>query len=140
MAAGVTTARRAPGHRMGPVAVAYRGLASFPPEYVDWFFRRQVLTDQLLTRLVKLHAAGEGIQVVVGASGSGKFSLLRAGMIPALHGGGVPGSAAWPVVLLTPAACPVDGTVALSRAAPSPCAEVKWRAPQTLGNRNKPSI
>jgi hypothetical protein len=77
--------RRAPGHRMGPVAVAYRGLASFPPEYVDWFFGRRVLTDQLLTRLVKLHAAGEGIQVVVGASGSGKSSLLRAGMIPALQ-------------------------------------------------------
>ena len=38
------------------------------------------MTGQLLARLADLHAAGGGVQVVVGASGSGKSSLLRAGL------------------------------------------------------------
>ncbi|MGH3997526.1 MAG: helix-turn-helix domain-containing protein, partial [Pseudonocardiaceae bacterium] len=93
--------RRAPGRRAGAVE-PYRGLASFQLEDAGWFFGRQALRDQLLARLADLHAAGGGVQVVVGASGSGKSSLLRAGLIPALQAGAVAGSARWPVVLFTP--------------------------------------
>src|SRR5215468_6628186 len=65
--------RRAPGPRAaGPEP--YRGLASFQVEDADWFFGRRKLTDQLIGRLADLHAAGGGVQVVVGASGSGKSS------------------------------------------------------------------
>src|SRR5438067_9331054 len=83
--------RRAPGRRPGGPE-PYRGLASFQPEDADWFFGRDVLTGQLIARLADLRAAGGGVQVVVGASGSGKSSLLRAGMIPALRAGRLPGS------------------------------------------------
>jgi WD40 repeat protein/transcriptional regulator with XRE-family HTH domain len=99
--------RRAPGRRAsGPEP--YRGLASFQVEDADWFFGRQALTGQLIGRLDGLRAAGGGVQVVVGASGSGKSSLLRAGMIPALQAGTLPGSATWPVVLFTPGSRPVN--------------------------------
>jgi WD40 repeat protein len=99
--------RRAPGRPTGEPE-PYRGLASFQSEDAGWFFGRRALSAQLLARLADLHAAGGGVQVVVGASGSGKSSLLRAGLIPALQAGGVAGSARWPVVLFTPGSRPVD--------------------------------
>ena len=102
--------RRAPGRRAGRLGrlEPYRGLASYQPEDAGWFFGRRALTDQLLARLADLHAGGGGVQVVVGASGSGKSSLLRAGLIPALHAGRVVGSETWPVMLFTPGSRPMD--------------------------------
>jgi transcriptional regulator with XRE-family HTH domain len=95
--------RRAPGRRAaGPEP--YRGLASFQPADAEWFFGREALTRQLTDRLADLRAAGGGMQLVVGASGSGKSSLLRAGLIPALHDG--------PVLLFTPGVNPVDSLAA----------------------------
>ncbi|MBV8540314.1 MAG: helix-turn-helix domain-containing protein [Pseudonocardiales bacterium] len=99
--------RRAPGRRAGGQE-PYRGLSSFRCEDADWFFGRRALTGQLIARVADLHAAGGGVQVVVGASGSGKSSLLRAGVIAALRAGAVAGSARWPVMLLTPGSRPVD--------------------------------
>ncbi|MEV6026419.1 hypothetical protein [Streptomyces sp. NPDC052036] len=57
----------------------YRGLARFEPGDADLFFGREELTDRLLelTRSRRLIA-------VFGPSGSGKSSLLRAGLIPRL--------------------------------------------------------
>ena len=40
--------------------------------------------------------------VIAGASGAGKSSLLRAGLVPALRGGAIPGSAAWRIQVVTP--------------------------------------
>jgi len=40
---------------------------------------------------------------VVGASGAGKSSVVRAGLLPALHGGTLPGSAQWTTRVCTPA-------------------------------------
>jgi transcriptional regulator with XRE-family HTH domain len=99
--------RRVPGPRSGGPE-PYRGLASFQVDDASWFFGRRALTGQLLARLADLHAAGGGVQVVVGASGSGKSSLLRAGLIPALLAGEIAGSARWTVVLLTPGSRPVE--------------------------------
>ncbi|MFP8961997.1 hypothetical protein ACLIYP_15790 [Streptomyces nanhaiensis] len=60
----------------------YPGLRRFQPEDEKRFFGREQLTGDLV-RLV-----GEGrFTAVVGASGSGKSSLLRAGLIPALRSG-----------------------------------------------------
>src|SRR6202023_2317567 len=88
--------------------VPYRGLASFQPEDADWFYGRQKLTDVLVAHLGNQCITG-GVLVAVGPSGSGKSSLLRAGMIPALHSGalGIPGSHAWPLALFTPGARPL---------------------------------
>ncbi|WP_101787160.1 helix-turn-helix domain-containing protein [Nonomuraea indica] len=99
--------RRAPGRRPAG-AEPYKGLASFGPEDAAWFFGRETLTNLLLDRVDALRAAGGGVQVVVGASGAGKSSLLRAGLIPALSAGRVPGVALWPDPLLTPGAHPMS--------------------------------
>ena len=54
-------------------------------------------------------ATGGGPVAVVGPSGSGKSSLLRAGLIPAAESGALsgPGPATWPVVLVTPGEAPL---------------------------------
>jgi hypothetical protein len=43
---------------------------------------------------------------VIGSSGSGKSSILRAGLLAALAAGALPGSEGWRVVLLRPGAHP----------------------------------
>jgi WD40 repeat protein/transcriptional regulator with XRE-family HTH domain len=97
--------RRAPGPR-GPGPAPYRGLLSFQIEDADWFFGRDALTTHLIDRLNSLSAAGGGIQVVVGASGSGKSSLLRAGLIPALRAGRLSGTSDWTPLLFVPGVHP----------------------------------
>jgi WD40 repeat protein len=61
-------------------APPYRGLARFEPYDSDLFFGR----DKLVGELLEL-ARGHRIAAVFGPSGSGKSSLLRAGLIPALR-------------------------------------------------------
>ncbi|MEN3540655.1 caspase family protein [Microbispora sp. ZYX-F-249] len=72
----------------------YRGLAAFGPEDADFFFGRTNLTASLIRRV--LHAPSRtGPLIVIGPSGSGKSSLLRAGLIPSLSrasGRGEPGA------------------------------------------------
>ena len=99
--------RRAPGRRPARAPVPYRGLKSFQPEDAEWFYGRRRLTGVLLEKLRDRYAQG-GLLAVVGPSGSGKSSLLRAGLIPQLRSGalGIPGSGDWPLILLTPGARP----------------------------------
>lgn len=61
-------------------APPYRGLARFEPDDRELFFGR----DRLIDELSEL-ACGSPFAVVFGASGSGKSSLLRAGLIPLLR-------------------------------------------------------
>ncbi|WP_433219974.1 helix-turn-helix domain-containing protein [Dactylosporangium sp. CS-047395] len=74
----------------------YRGLASFQPEDAAWFFGRERMTAALRERVEARQAAGGGLLLVVGASGSGKSSLLRAGLVAALR------SAGWTAEVVTP--------------------------------------
>ena len=99
--------RRAPGRPpAGPAP--YRGLASFQPEDAAWFFGR----EELALHLVRL-ATGPGAPglplVVVGPSGSGKSSLLRAGLVPRLRTGSTARPPGRAVVLITPGGAPVQG-------------------------------
>ena len=77
-------------------ACPYMGLRAFEPDDASLFFGREEAVAGLLGRL-----AGTRLLSVVGASGSGKSSLVRAGLVPALVGGALPGSGDWPVVLMT---------------------------------------
>ncbi|PKV83062.1 hypothetical protein [Streptomyces sp. TLI_146] len=58
----------------------YRGLARFEPGDADRFFGRDKLTTDILALVGRRR-----FSAVTGASGSGKSSLLRAGLIPALQ-------------------------------------------------------
>ncbi|MET7413716.1 nSTAND1 domain-containing NTPase [Streptomyces rubiginosohelvolus] len=60
----------------------YPGLGRFEAEHRERFFGREAVLDDL-AELVGRHA----FVAVVGASGSGKSSLLRAGLVPALRDG-----------------------------------------------------
>jgi conflict system STAND superfamily ATPase len=58
----------------------YRGLAAFEEQDAGWFFGREAAAIALLHRMSRL-LAGTGLLVVSGASGAGKSSLLRAGVL-----------------------------------------------------------
>ncbi|TWP49968.1 hypothetical protein FKR81_22310 [Lentzea tibetensis] len=58
----------------------YRGLAAFRSEDSNWFFGRERSTAALLDRI-----EDRGITMLVGASGAGKSSLMKAGLLPALQ-------------------------------------------------------
>jgi hypothetical protein len=86
----------------------YPGLATFGPADAGRFFGREQATAALLTRLAE-QLTRPGLLMVLGPSGSGKSSLLRAGLLPAIAAGGLPvrGSQAWPLDLLTPGRHPL---------------------------------
>ena len=73
----------------------YRGLAVFGEQDAGWFFGREAAAIALLDRMSRL-LAGVGLLVVSGASGAGKSSLLRAGVLPRIRADGLaaaPGAA-----------------------------------------------
>jgi WD40 repeat protein len=84
----------------------YRGLQPFTEADAEVFYGRERLTAELAGKLAA--RAGTGVLVVTGASGAGKSSLLRAGLLPALARGlQVPGSQDWPRMVITPTARPL---------------------------------
>ena len=95
----------------------YKGLRAFEPSDHRDFFGREGLTQQLLARLAEKDRFAHFL-AVVGPSGSGKSSLVKAGLIPALWRGDLPGSESWFVVDVLPGNRPVDELeVALTRVA-----------------------
>ncbi|MGI8449604.1 MAG: helix-turn-helix domain-containing protein [Streptosporangiaceae bacterium] len=93
--------RRGPGRRPAATPAPYRGLASFQPEDAAWFFGREDLTARLVRLATAAGAPGVPL-TVVGPSGSGKSSLLRAGLIPSL-----PDSPGHRLALFTPGSTPL---------------------------------
>jgi WD40 repeat protein len=81
----------------GDRAAPYLGLASYGVEDADRFFGRVRMTARLVDLLDR-----HRFVAVFGVSGSGKSSLLRAGLVPALRNGDDR-----PVVVITPGARPV---------------------------------
>jgi WD40 repeat protein/serine/threonine protein kinase len=75
----------------------FKGLASFQAEDAPFFFGREALIDDLVRRL----QVGRTL-VIGGPSGSGKSSMMRAGLIPALAAGALPASQHWQILLFSP--------------------------------------
>ncbi|MER6318896.1 hypothetical protein ABT237_34845 [Streptomyces sp. NPDC001581] len=75
----------------------YAGLSAFQPEDADRFFGRERLTDELVAKV-----RDRRFLAVFGPSGSGKSSLLRAGLVARARASG------WPVMLFTPGPHPVE--------------------------------
>jgi DNA-binding SARP family transcriptional activator len=88
----------------------YKGLARFEPDDAAYFFGRERLVAELVTHLI-----GAGLLGVVGPSGSGKSSLVRAGLLPVLREGMLPGSDRWRQLVIRPGEHPVRE---LARAVP----------------------
>jgi len=88
----------------------YRGLAAFGEQDAALFFGREAATAQVLERMSR-QLGGVGLLVVSGASGAGKSSLLRAGVLPRIRADGLaaaPGAASWPCLAFTPTRAPLD--------------------------------
>ena len=83
----------------------YRGLSPFDEAHADYFFGREDLTADLLK-----HVEHHSFCALVGASSSGKTSLIRAGLVPQLRKGRqILGSDSWEIRLITPTKHPIKG-------------------------------
>ena len=93
----------------GPGLCPYKGLAYFDESDADLFAGREELTAKLATRMKEM-AGGETAKVrfigIVGASGSGKSSLVRAGLVPAIRWDKE--CAGWSIHVITPTAHPLE--------------------------------
>ena len=85
-----------------PMVCPYKGLATFEADDAEYFFGRERLVAELVARLV-----GAPLLAIVGPSGSGKSSVMRAGLLPALAGGVLPGSENWTHAVIRPGEQPV---------------------------------
>lgn len=91
----------------------YVGLHAFDEAQAPLFFGRDTLVNELLERLRAGPLLG-----VLGSSGSGKSSLVRAGLLPALRAGRLPGSERWIYLpVITPGVHPLAGLEQMVRAA-----------------------
>ncbi|RLE21285.1 MAG: hypothetical protein DRJ50_09420 [Actinobacteria bacterium] len=84
------------------VSNPYIGIHAFDETDADRFFGRESLVVELVELVER-----EPLVVVVGPSGSGKSSAVRAGLLPALRRGAVPGSDSWFIASMLPGADPI---------------------------------
>lgn len=84
----------------------FKGLEAFQQTDAHFFFGREELIRKCLKRLQQNQT--RRFLAVVGGSGSGKSSLVRAGVIPEIRAGTLPSSDGWPVLIFTPGETPVD--------------------------------
>ena len=91
-----------PGGVPDPLVCPFKGLASFQVADAPYFFGRERLVAELIARLV-----GASLLGIVGPSGSGKSSVLRAGLLPALAAGVLRGRGAVSQVVIRPGSHPL---------------------------------
>ena len=80
----------------------FRGLQAFKETDVDVFFGRDRMTSELLRRV----QSDSRLLAIVGASGSGKSSVIRAGLLTSLRKGAVEGSDEWLIAQMVPGSRP----------------------------------
>jgi WD40 repeat protein/DNA-binding SARP family transcriptional activator len=115
--------RRWPGALAGSVSprdvCPYKGLARFETADAEFFFGREQVVAEAVGHLIERR-----FLALVGASGSGKSSLMRAGLLHALGSGAVPGSEHWAYVLMRPGEHPLGSlSAALEAWTPSVSAD-----------------
>ncbi len=91
-----------------PGEAPYRGLQYFDEADAEWFFGREQVSFQLVKAVLEQH-----FLAVIGASGSGKSSVVRAGLVPTLKHS-QPGR--WQVHIFTPSSHPLEAlAISLTR-------------------------
>jgi len=88
-----------------PLANPYKGLRAFDESDAADFFGRDGMVDEVLARLARDDIRGR-IVLVVGGSGTGKSSAVRAGLLPRLRRGDVAGSESWFITTTVPGSSP----------------------------------
>ncbi|MFN6477740.1 caspase family protein [Nostoc sp. DedQUE07] len=84
----------------------YRGLYAFESEQAQYFCGRDEAVRTLILRL-----AESRFLAVIGYSGSGKSSLVKAGLLPQLKGDRLPESSQWAIASFTPGEHPLGKLV-----------------------------
>lgn len=109
----------------------YPGLSGYDESRHADFYGREAVVEELCRAVY-----GRRLVVVTGASGSGKSSVVHAGLVPAIRAGQTPGSDRWVVATMTPGRDPMAGLAdALGTVATVPAArpEDLLDAGQTAG-------
>ncbi|MFL5797764.1 MAG: protein kinase domain-containing protein [Actinomycetota bacterium] len=109
LAAAFRGAIQGSGESLGPaedLRNPYKGLRAFLEADAGDFFGREVVTRRLIERLAEPGASARFL-CVVGPSGSGKSSVVKAGLVPALRRGAIAGSESWYVVEMLPGPHPL---------------------------------
>lgn len=91
----------------------FKGLEAYDELDAGWLLGRERLVSRVVARL-----AESSFICLTGASGSGKSSILRAGLVTAVRSGAIANSERWKVVTLTPGSRPssaVDSALAAAR-------------------------
>jgi WD40 repeat protein/DNA-binding SARP family transcriptional activator len=86
-----------------PVENPYKGLRAFGEADAADFYGRDALVGELVRTLVD-----HRLVAVVGPSGIGKSSVVKAGLVPSLRNGALPGSEDWLVTDMFPGSYPYD--------------------------------
>jgi WD40 repeat protein len=108
----------------------YRGLDAFQEVHQGLFFGREALIEQMLDRLQTTT-----LLAITGPSGSGKSSLLLAGVLPRLRQGALPGSQGWRYYpRMVPGGDPLASLAALL-APPDAPADGSWQQALAAGMR-----
>ena len=99
-----------PGRTVDRAQCPYLGLKHYDVADADSFFGRDAETGWLLEALrpKQTEPTVNRFLAIVGASGSGKTSLARAGLLAALKRGELPGSTQWPQLIVRPGANPLE--------------------------------
>ncbi|MCU0514581.1 MAG: protein kinase [Anaerolineae bacterium] len=85
----------------------YKGLRAFQQADAADFFGRGALVERLLKRLQET-GDGANFLAVVGPSGSGKSSVVKAGLLPAIQGGRLDETLHWYLVDIIPGTHPLE--------------------------------
>jgi serine/threonine protein kinase/DNA-binding SARP family transcriptional activator/WD40 repeat protein len=107
----------------------YLGLEAFHESDAHRFHGRETLVAEVVERL-----EAQPLVVLVGPSGSGKSSVVRAGLVSALRHGAVNGSENWFVTTMVPGTDPIDAfEAALLRVAVNPPTSLRSQLGQDGG-------
>lgn len=89
----------------GELVNPYKGLQPFEEADAEDFYGRATLIDKLIERM-KEPGDIRRFLAVIGPSGSGKSSVVKAGLIPALRKGALPDSDCWYMIEMVPGTDP----------------------------------